>query len=262
MTVRLNDAGPDVALLQRQLTRAGYPLVATGRFDAVTQSAVIALQRDRALAVDGIAGPATWIALERAVQPAPLEAAELAAVAARLDAPLAAVRAVAEVESRGNGFLPDGRPVILFERHQFWKRLAARGIAPAPLAASCPDILATTPGGYAGGAAEYARLARAEAIDLAAADEAASWGAFQIMGFHWSRLGYASIDDFVLRMRAGAAEQLDAFARFVGADPTLLDALRRQAWAAFARGYNGPDYARNQYDAKLARVYAQYARPA
>jgi hypothetical protein len=262
MMLRLNDSGPEVALLQRQLTRAGYPLAASGRFDAITQSAVIALQRDRALAVDGIAGPATWVALGRAVAPAPLDPAELAAVAARLDAPLAAVQAVAEVESSGTGFLPDGRPVILFERHQFWKRLVARGIAPAPLAASCPDLLSTTPGGYAGGAAEYARLTRAEAIDLAAADEAASWGAFQVMGLHWARLGYASIDDFVLRMRSGAADQLDAFARFVRADSALLDALRRQAWTEFARRYNGPDYARNQYDAKLARAFARYAQPA
>ncbi|MBC8824693.1 DUF3380 domain-containing protein, partial [Escherichia coli] len=41
------------------------------------------------------------------------------------------------------------------------------------------------------------------------------------------------------------------------------DALRRalgaRQWAAFARAYNGPDYAANLYDVKLARAFDRYA---
>src|SRR5215471_625131 len=36
-----------------------------------------------------------------------------------LDISVAAVRAVAEIEAAGRGFLPDGRPQILFESHVF-----------------------------------------------------------------------------------------------------------------------------------------------
>jgi hypothetical protein len=40
----------------------------------------------------------------------------------------------------------------------------------------------------------------------------------------------------------------------------LAAALRRHDWHAFARGYNGPAYARNAYDAKMAEAYARHAR--
>ena len=41
-----------------------------------------------------------------------------------------AVKAVVDVESGGDGFLPDGRVKILFEGHVFWKELQKRGINP------------------------------------------------------------------------------------------------------------------------------------
>jgi hypothetical protein len=259
MILRFDDHGADVALLQRQLVRAGYPVDVTHVFDAATLAAVMALQADRRLVVDGIAGPKTFLALSGAKNPKHLSDADLVQAAEKLGVPLAAVRAVNEIESRGSGFLSDRRPVILFERHVFWKRLSARNIDPAPLALRWPNVLSQTPGGYQGGTTEYTRLATAEMIDLAAADESASWGAFQVMGYHWERLGYASIDDFVKHMRASEAEQLDAFVRFVAADTALLAALKGQKWAAFAKGYNGPNYARNLYDAKLAQAYERYA---
>ena len=81
------------------------------------------------------------------------------------------------------------------------------------------------------------------------------------MGYHWRRLGYSSIDDFVARMENSEADQLDAFVRYVAADAGLLSALKGRKWAALAKGYNGPDYARNLYDAKLAQAYLKYAEP-
>ena len=52
---------------------------------------------------------------------------------------------------------------------------------------------------------------------------------------------------------------LDAFVRFILADPTLLKALRAGAWATFAKQYNGPAYKENMYDVKLQRAYARFA---
>lgn len=260
MTHRFGDHGDDVGLLQRRLTRAGYPLEVTHLYDAATESAVIALQKKTGLVDDGVAGPKTLAALATGQRdPKHLALADLVAAADKLGVPLACVRAVNEVESNGSGFLLDGRPVILFERHKFWKQLQARGIDPAPIAARYPNILSQTAGGYMGKSAEYLRLASAELIDAGAAYESASWGAFQVMGYHWQRLGYSSIDELVARMENSEGDQLDLFVRYVAADPALLAALKGRKWAAFAKGYNGSDYARNLYDAKLAQAYLKYA---
>ena len=263
MIVKPGDVGENVALLQRRLARAGYPATETHIYDRVTEKAVMDLQHAKGLVVDGIAGPKTMAALIGAVPAHFLTAADLERAARALGVELAAVRAVNEVESKGHGMLPDtGKPVILFERHVFWKQLQQRGIDPAPAAARSPSILSQQPGGYRGGAAEYVRLASAIYIDRAAALESCSWGAFQIMGYHWKDLGYDSIDQFVECMSSSEAEQLEAFVRFIANDKALLAALKGRKWAVFARLYNGPNYAANLYDVKLARAYEKYAAPA
>ncbi|MFL9888965.1 N-acetylmuramidase family protein [Paraburkholderia agricolaris] len=259
-THRLGDIGADVGLLQSRLLRAGYKLTVTHVYDEATEAAVIALQTKTGLVDDGIAGPKTLAALATGRRdPKHLSIADLVAAADKLGVPLASVRAVNEVESTGSGFLLDGRPKILFERHIFWKRLQARGIDPALIAAKYPNICSQTRGGYMGNAAEYTRLATAELIDPVAAYESASWGAFQVMGYHWQRLGYSCVDEFVARMENSEADQLDAFVRYVAADAGLLAALKARKWAVFAKGYNGPDYASNLYDAKLAQAWLKYA---
>lgn len=259
-THRLGDYGDDVGLLQRRLTRAGFPVDVTHVYDDATEAAVRAIQKKTGLVDDGIAGPKTLAAIATGRRdPKHLADADIVDAAARLGVPIACVRAVNEVESTGLGFLPDSRPKILFERHVFWKRLEARGIDPAPIAAKWPNICSQATGGYQSGAAEYTRLAAAELIDAGAAYESASWGAFQVMGYHWERLGYSSIDDFVARTENGEGDQLDAFVRYVAADPALVAALKGRKWAVFARGYNGPAYGRNLYDVKLARAYDKYA---
>jgi hypothetical protein len=262
MIARPGDVGENVALLQRRLARLGYPVNETHIYDRVTENAVKALQAVAGLVVDGIAGPKTQAALSGVTPAHFLKASDLVRAAQALGVQLAVVRAVNEVESKGHGMLPEnGKPVILFERHVFWKRLQARGIDPAPVAAKWPSICSQTPGGYRGGAAEYARLATACMIDRTAALESCSWGLFQIMGYYWQAMGYESADQFAERMGAGEAEQLDAFVKFVTLDDNkgLLAALKARKWPTVARLYNGPSYAANLYDAKLAQAYAKYA---
>jgi hypothetical protein len=259
MLNKFGDHGDDIATLQKRLTRAGFPVPVTSYFDQATEAAVMAAQKKAGLVVDGIAGPKTFIALSGVNLPQHLGDAELVKAAELLGVQLAAVRAVNEVESLGQGMLPDGRPKILFERHVFWQRLEAHGIDPAPITEQKPNLVSQTRGGYQGGAAEYMRLAGALAICPAAAYEAASWGAFQIMGYHWQALGYASVNEFVASMQESEAGQLDAFVRFIAHDPALMAALKGRKWSTFAKLYNGPDFARNLYDAKLAQAYAKYA---
>ena len=253
------DHGMTVGTLQQRLTAAGYIVSVTNVYDEATERAVMALQRANALVVDGIYGPKSFMALVGSCQPKHLGAADLQAAADRLGLQLATVRAVNEVESRGQGFLADGRPAILFERHVFFDRLKKHHVDPAPIALQSPHICAETPGGYQGGASEYIRLELAKHVHIQAAYEAASWGAFQIMGYHWEMLGYPSVYDFVHSMQRDEAAQLDAFVRFVEHEPPMLAALKAKKWAAFAKLYNGPAYARNLYDARLAVAYAKYA---
>ncbi|MCA8205550.1 N-acetylmuramidase domain-containing protein [Burkholderia sp. AU33545] len=262
-TLRLGDRGTDVGYLQRQLVAAGARLDTDAIYGNATRSAVMAFQASHGLVADGIAGPKTWSTLAAGRRdPRHLTDADLQRAADRLQVDLAAVRAVNEVESHGAGFLPDGRPVILYERHIMYRQLAAAGMDADALAAKYPALVNRKRGGYAGDAAEYARLASASQISAACALEATSWGAFQIMGYHWKALGYPDVFAFVDAMKVSEAEQLEAFVRFVLADKVMLAALRGKKWAKFAELYNGKAYAEHLYDVKLERAFDRYCRVA
>lgn len=171
-----------------------------------------------------------------------------------LGVPCAAIQAVAEVESAGAGMLPDGRPKILFERHVFRRLLLEKRGKVDDLPA---DLVNSVAGGYSGGAAEHDRLARAANIERECALQSCSWGAFQIMGYHWKLLKYPTLQAFINAMYRGDAAQLEAFVRFIQANSALVKALRALDWAAFARGYNGPGYAINNYDKKMAAAFSR-----
>lgn len=268
-TLRHGDRGQDVRTLQTRLNdRIKAGLDTTGLFDDATEAAVRAFQLIAGLVDDGVVGPKTQAALTGQSTALLLGAGSLAAAAQRLGLPLATVYAVNEVESAGSGFLGNGRPKILFERHQMYRQLctprhpdddvAALKRHADELAAQSPSLINSKPGGYAGGTAEHQRLAQARLIDDTAALESTSWGAFQIMGYHATRLGYESVQAFAAAMASGEPAQFDAFARFIEADAALLKALKGRKWDQFAKLYNGPDYARNLYDVKLERAYARH----
>jgi hypothetical protein len=173
----------------------------------------------------------------------------------------AVIWAVVEVETagvtQGCGFLSDGRPQILFERHVFRRETRARFDGRAP-------HLSGPPGGYGGLGNQYARLEEAlalcdaEGLGPEPALRSASWGLGQVMGFNSQAAGFAGAEAMAAAMRDGEDAQLLAMARFLRARK-LHQALARRDWAAFARGYNGPAYARNQYDIKLEQSYLRLA---
>jgi murein L,D-transpeptidase YcbB/YkuD len=172
----------------------------------------------------------------------------------------AALLAVAEVESAGRAFaVVDGRqePLIRFEAHYFDRRLDAAKRA----AARAQGLAAPVAGAVANPATQAARwrlLRQAAAIDAKAAYESTSWGLGQVMGAHWALLGHADVEALVAEARSGAAGQFALMVRYID-KAGLKDALRRQDWAAFARGYNGPGYAGNGYDRKIAAAYRRHA---
>lgn len=267
-TLRHGDRSQAVRILQKNLNQHGAKLEIDGDYGDGTEAAVRAYQLKMGLVVDGVAGSKTQGALAGADYQLLLKNADLVSAAERLGVPLASVYAVNEVESKGAGFLDNGKPAILFERHVMYRRLstvrhdgddaAALKRHADQLAVTNPAIVNPKSGGYAGGSAEHQRLATARLIDDTAALESASWGAFQIMGYHWQRLGYSSVQDFVAALSAGESQQFDAFVRFIETDPVLHKALKARKWAEFAKLYNGPDYQRNLYDIKLQRAYERH----
>lgn len=254
--------GLAVRTLQAALALAGHKIDVDGDFGDDTEAVVRAYQRRVGLVDDGVAGPKTQAALKGYDTSRYLKRQDLQQAADRLGVPLASVMAVNQVESRGEGFAANGRPVILFERHVMHERLQAHGITERTadnLAVRYPALVSRQTGGYIGGTAEHQRLAQAQQIHNEAALESASWGLFQIMGYHWERLGYLDAQHFADTMALSEAAQLDAFVCFIETDPALHKALKARNWKAFAKGYNGKNYAQNLYDVKLARAYAQFA---
>jgi len=258
-TLQEGDTGQPVAFLQKQLNKQGASLDADGVFGPATEAAAMAFQRRAGLVVDGIVGAKTWAALQGWDCSRLLKERDLIKAAEILGVELAAIKAVNEVESRGTGFLSNGKPDLLFERHVMYRRLQAVNPQRADkLATQHPNLVNPKPGGYAGGAAEYQRLARARLIDNDIALESASWGLYQIMGFHWEHLGYDSVQAYADAMHKSEREHLKAFVGFIRANPKLHQTLRGKKWGQFARIYNGPNYKRNLYDVKLARAYQRH----
>lgn len=173
----------------------------------------------------------------------------------------AALLAVKDVESNGGGFLPTGKPKILFEGHIFY-RLLTPLLNLARLNQLCkqyPNVVYPTWNRwkYFGGEREYLRLTTAININRAAALKSASWGMFQIMGMNYAQCGCKDIEEFVDKMKSSEEDQLMLTIKFLK-NNSLLFYLNNHYWASFARSYNGPSYATNKYDTKLAQAYSKY----
>ena len=165
------------------------------------------------------------------------------------------IHAFLEVETRGGGFDRAGRPKMLFEPHIFYKRLSG---AERDWAVS--EGLAYKKWGTQRYPKDsYPRLEQAMNINKRAALESASWGLGQVMGFNYAAAGYSSAEEMVTDFLDSEASHLQAAINFVVTNG-LDDELRRHDWAGFARGYNGPGYKKNRYDAKLAAAYAKWRK--
>ncbi|MBV9889428.1 MAG: N-acetylmuramidase family protein [Rhizobacter sp.] len=185
-----------------------------------------------------------------------LSDADYGRAAAALGAEIAAVQAVADVETSGNAFDDHGRPRILFERHYFHRLTAGR------FGATHAAISDATAGGYGKFSEQYGKLEEAYGLDADAALRSASWGRFQIMGDNCKAAGFASVREFVIALTQSEAAHLDAFVAFVGSDRGMAEALRTKDWASFARRYNGSGYAKNDYDNKIKQSYDRFAAQA
>ena len=197
--------GESVAELQRELIAQGYTLEETADFDEATEAALTQFQRDKNLLADGIFGKDSYTVLfgKKPDDNVPvdkfLKVSDVIQAAELLGVDVAAVKAIIRVESKGRGYLKDGRVLILFERHKFYDFLP-QALA-RETAAKYPNICNPKSGGYIGYEGEYPRFSLAFGIDPELAMQSASWGLFQIMGFNYRLTGCKTIHEFVDLMK-------------------------------------------------------------
>lgn len=175
----------------------------------------------------------------------------------RLSVEWQALAAVAEVESAGKP-LWDGLCPIRIEGHYFHRLL------PDDKRQTAVDRNLAHPNagqiGNPGGMAErYRQLEQMILIDEDAALQSCSWGLGQVMGEHWRALGYDSVQRLAAEAQGSVAGQVRLMGRFIE-HFGLADELRRKDWAAFARRYNGPGFAANAYDVKMAKAYDRFVQ--
>jgi peptidoglycan hydrolase-like protein with peptidoglycan-binding domain len=253
--------------LQKALNEKQGPspsLKPDGNFGPLSIAALTAFQTKQGIPASGQYDSASQILLDSFIVDKYLQTKDFVAAGQQLHVSQSIVRTVCTVETSGAGFLSDGRCTILFERHKFYGYLLAKyGQAQVNtlMAQGNSDICNPSPGGYAGGAGEYPRFNRAMAIDQNCAMMSASWGLFQIMGENFNFCGFNDVAAFVNAMRQSEDLQLTAFVAFCQkyVHGQLQTALQQKAWATFARLYNGPNFAANQYDTKMASNYTSIA---
>jgi hypothetical protein len=167
----------------------------------------------------------------------------------------AAIKAIAEVESRGCGFLNNAKPKILFEGHWFSKFTQGAYDESNPTISYKKWVKLH----YLGNEKEYSRLDTAIALNKTAALKATSWGKFQIMGFNYKQCGYSNVDNFVKDMYKSESFHLMAFVKLMKSMKWDVE-VKAKNWAGFAKKYNGPEYKKNSYDVKIKQAYEAYSK--
>ncbi len=176
--------------------------------------------------------------------------------ACRIDVEEAALKAFIEVESGGRGFDPGtGKLIIQFEPSWFRKK--------APYAPSGKWSV----NGVERQSAEWIAFNDAFSKNPSAAMESTSIGMGQVMGFHFKRLGYATVGDMWDDAKEGEDRQIFQMAEFIRTDNILYSALKRKDWHTVAVRYNGAKYkemaekwGREPYNISMRKAYEKYSK--
>ncbi len=167
------------------------------------------------------------------------------------------LHAFMDVEAAGSGFDSQGRPKILFEPHVFYRCLTGKKRDAAIKAGLAYQKWGEKP--YPKDS--YPRLMKAIGIDETAALEATSWGLTQILGENCAGAGYATPQAMVLSFMEDEENHLEATVSLLK-HMSIADDLKAHNWAVVARVWNGPGYAKNKYDTKLAAAFAKWSKVA
>lgn len=167
---------------------------------------------------------------------------DIAMLADRLTVHPADLEAISMVESRGFGWYRDGRIKILFEKHQFYKRLpASKRVEAVRLELARKHWIKPANGGYkeqATATNRYDILEAAIDLDEDAAYQSISVGKFQIMGFNSAICGFLSAKHMFVNFVDSEAHQLVGFANFLKGNH-LVDNIRACDFETVEEVYNG-----------------------
>ncbi|MEL7231397.1 MAG: N-acetylmuramidase domain-containing protein [Pseudomonadota bacterium] len=168
-------------------------------------------------------------------------------ISARLGIDKSMVRAIAVIESAEKGLTDRGFPVVRFER-AYWKRyrIATREAQAFDKARNSVDLNE-----------RWVQFTKMHEEDPFAAVMCHSFGWAQIMGFNHRACGHEDTEGFLESMRT-LQGQGRMFMAFVRPQPQLLNAMREHNYSQVAYHYNGPRYARNRYDVKLAGLIRDF----
>lgn len=178
--------------------------------------------------------------------------------------PLPVILALVEKESNGiflwtvdtGGSGKFNIPIFRPESHKFYKYLTGTKRATA-IKQRLASAKAGGVGVPANSQARYIMLERMFDIDREAALMSISMGAGQVMGFHYKRLGYTNVED-MWQAAHSISGQINMMLRFLDTDPSLRVAIEAEDVKTIAKLYNGPAYAKNNYDKDLTRYIARY----
>lgn len=173
----------------------------------------------------------------------------------------AGVKAFAAAETGGKGFAEDtGKILIQFEPAWFRKK--------APYAPSGAWFV----NGVERQSKEWLAFNDAFAKNKDAAMQATSIGLGQIMGFHYQRLGYASVGAMWDDAKKGIDRQVYQMVKFLITDPILKEALKPKSGGLTAKDfytmasrYNGAGFealakklGREPYNITISKFYQKY----
>lgn len=172
--------------------------------------------------------------------------------------------AVLVAESRGKPYAPDGRMIIRFENHIFYREWGKDNEARFrqhftfdPNTTWQGHQWRADPNGawqpcHASQAVEWQVFDFARTLDERAAMYAISMGAPQVMGFNHRAIGYDTVQQMFHAFQTDVRHQIASFFRFMTVNG-LVDAVRGGDYVTFARVYNGPGQA--EHYAGLMRQY-------
>jgi hypothetical protein len=173
--------------------------------------------------------------------------------------------AVVQVESDGKSLEIDNKtPCLLFERHIFYRELVkVKGPAQAAVQMGLANTSWQPKTQYKDQRTSQMRLdlfARASKLSQICAIRSCSWGVGQTMGFLAEELKFRDANMMFSYMVAGGVPaQVECMVREIE-NKKLTSKLNNHQWAAFAKVYNGPGYAQNNYDTKMAEAWAYWKK--
>lgn len=167
-----------------------------------------------------------------------------------LNCEIAALMAVASVESAGDGFDEQDRIILRFEGHKFRQFTSGKFDQSHPHLSYPYRVQRYKKHGYSA-------FNEAFALDATATLLATSYGLFQPMGFTHDECGFDDVHEFVEFLKVSERNQLIVFVEMVKFRK-LADEIQRKDFAGFARVYNGPSYKDNNYDVKMKRAYDRF----